>query len=74
MHCKHKNKGNDERAGSMEGALIQAKAKKLRNNYNNKEESSLACSRCKKKNHSRQKCYWRPDVKCKKCYNLGHME
>ena len=58
---------------------FQAKAEnsrggKYRNNYKNKEDSSPACSHCKKTNNSQQKCRWRPDVKCRKCGNLQHME
>jgi hypothetical protein len=32
------------------------------------------CQHCKKTNHSQNYCWWRPDVKCRKCNQLGHME
>ncbi|RVW90803.1 hypothetical protein CK203_028478 [Vitis vinifera] len=32
------------------------------------------CPHCKKTNHSPQKCWWRPDVKCNKCGKQGHVE
>ena len=73
----------------MEGAL-QAKAessgggkdrnnkkkKKVDNNNNNKnkDETYPACPYCKKTNYSQRKCWWRPDVKCRKCGKIGHME
>ncbi|KAH0757857.1 hypothetical protein KY290_021350 [Solanum tuberosum] len=43
-------------------------------NYNNQGESQPSCPHCKKTNHSQQKCWWRPDVKCNKCGQLGHVE
>ena len=32
------------------------------------------CPHCKKTNHSPQKCWWRPDVKCNKCGKQGHVK
>ena len=32
------------------------------------------CPHCKKTNHSPQKCWWRPNVKCNKCGKQGHVE
>lgn len=32
------------------------------------------CPNCKKTNHSKGKCWWRPDIKCNKCCQLGHIE
>ena len=32
------------------------------------------CPHCKKKNHPERKCWWRPDVKCRNCGNMGHVE
>ena len=73
---------------TMEGAL-QAKAESSRagkdrnnkkkkkagnNNNRNKDETYPACPHCKKTNHSQRKCWWRPDVKCRKCGKIGHME
>ena len=44
------------------------KKKKIGNNNNrNKDETYPACPHCKKTNHSQRKCWWRPDVKCRKC-------
>ncbi|RVW70340.1 Retrovirus-related Pol polyprotein from transposon RE1 [Vitis vinifera] len=36
--------------------------------------SFSTCPHCKKTNHSPQKCWWRPDVKCNKCGKQGHVE
>lgn len=32
------------------------------------------CPHCKKTNHPQQRCWWRPDVQCNKCGQLGHIE
>ncbi|XP_057453516.1 uncharacterized protein LOC130745348 [Lotus japonicus] len=37
-------------------------------------ESFPPCTYCKKTNHSPSRCWWRPDIKCKRCGNLGHVE
>jgi len=60
--------------GSMEGAF-QAKLQinkngKSRSSNNNQSTSSQSyppCPHCKKNNHPEKRCWWRPDVKCRKC-------
>ena len=32
------------------------------------------CPYCKKNNHPHNKCWWRPDIKCHKFGQLGHVE
>ncbi|KAL9439711.1 hypothetical protein AB3S75_025217 [Citrus x aurantiifolia] len=39
-----------------------------------KSQDFPPCPHCKKTNHPQKKCWWRPDVKCNKCGQLGHME
>ena len=58
--------------GSMEGAF-QAK---LHNNggKNNNTQVFPPCPHCKKTNHPQRRCWWRPDARCHKCGQLGHME
>jgi predicted aspartyl protease len=48
--------------------------KKRPENYRNKVETYPPCSYCKKTNHQLRKCWWRPDIKCKKCGQTGHIE
>nr|GMD88070.1 Retrovirus-related Pol polyprotein from transposon RE1 [Ipomoea batatas] len=48
------------------------KKKKAGNNIKN--ETYPPCPHCKKTNHPQRKCWWRPDVKCRKCGKTGHME
>ncbi|XP_015167212.1 uncharacterized protein [Solanum tuberosum] len=73
--------------GSVEGAFqansLNNKSNKGRKknktqrpsiNYNKHGGSQPPCPHCKKTNHSQQKCWWRPDVKCNKCGQLGHVE
>ncbi|KAK6161466.1 hypothetical protein DH2020_004847 [Rehmannia glutinosa] len=45
-------------------------------NYNSggKNEKYPPCPNCKKTNHSENFCWYRPDVKCRACNQLGHME
>ncbi|XP_025984111.1 uncharacterized protein LOC114408300 [Glycine soja] len=57
---------------------------KKNNKWNNKKpaESSnkqqndtfLPCPHCKKTNHYKKKCWWRPYIKCRKCGKLGHVK
>ncbi|KAH0679210.1 hypothetical protein KY284_020295 [Solanum tuberosum] len=64
---------NSLNSGSNKG---RKKNKKQRPsiNYNNQGGSKPSCPHCKKTNHSQQKCWWRPNVKCNKCGQLGHVE
>nr|GLL34235.1 Retrovirus-related Pol polyprotein from transposon TNT 1-94 [Ipomoea trifida] len=48
--------------------------KKKKAGNNNKNETYPPCPHCKKTNHPQRKCWWRPDVKCRKCGKTGHME
>jgi predicted aspartyl protease len=65
--------------GSVEGAL-QAKLKNYNGGRNEKRNQSSntslfsPCPYCKKNNHTPDRCWWRPDVKCHKCGQLGHVE
>nr|GMC71630.1 Retrovirus-related Pol polyprotein from transposon RE1 [Ipomoea batatas] len=48
--------------------------KKKKASNNNKNETYPPGPHCKKTNHPQRKCWWRPDVKCRKCGKTGHME
>ncbi|RVW37574.1 Retrovirus-related Pol polyprotein from transposon RE1 [Vitis vinifera] len=50
------------------------KNNKTDNNNKNKDGTYPPCPHCKKTNHPQRKCWWRPDVKCRKCGQIGHME
>ncbi|CAL5403595.1 unnamed protein product [Camellia sinensis] len=41
---------------------------------NNKGGTYPQCQHCKKTNHPQSKCWWRPDIKCRKCNQLSHIE
>ncbi|CAL5401670.1 unnamed protein product [Camellia sinensis] len=41
---------------------------------NNKGGTYPQCQHCNKTNHPQSKCWWRPDIKCRKCNLLGHIE
>ncbi|WVZ15253.1 hypothetical protein V8G54_012819 [Vigna mungo] len=43
-------------------------------NKSNNNQVFPPCPHCKKTNHPQKRCWWRPDVKCHKCGQLGHME
>jgi hypothetical protein len=60
---------------SVEGALY-VKAKSPGGGSNNRQNDDIfqPCARCKKTNHPQIRCWWRPDVKCRKCGNMGHVE
>jgi len=65
--------------GSVEGAL-QARLNNYNGGRNEKRNQSnntslfLPCPYCKKNNHPPNRCWWRPDIKCCKCGQLGHVE
>jgi hypothetical protein len=48
--------------------------KKKVQTYRNKVETFPPCTYCKKTNHQPIKCWWRPDIKCRKCGQTGHVE
>ena len=54
--------------GIVEGAL-RAELK-----IHNKFRKYPTCPYCKKTNHTHTKCWWRPEIQCKKCGQMGHME
>ena len=69
--------------GTIEGALLAKakisggdKYKDYNKNDSNKisDDSYPSCPHCKKTNHPQRRCWWRPDVKCRKCGQMGHME
>ena len=47
---------------------------KTGSNNKSKDETYPPCPYCKKTNHPQRKCWWRPDIKCRKCGQIGHME
>ncbi|WVZ10601.1 hypothetical protein V8G54_015131 [Vigna mungo] len=62
---KHKKKqNNDTRPGRLNKI----------NNKSNNTQVFPPCPHCKKTNHPQKRCWWRSDVKCHKCGQLGHME
>ena len=69
--------------GTIEDALLAKakisggdKYKDYNKNDSNKisDDSYPSCPHCKKTNHPQRRCWWRPDVKCRKCGQMGHME
>jgi len=54
-----------------DNALIVKKNR--RSKYNNIQVFP-SCPHCKRKGHQPNWCWWRPDVKCHKCSQLGHVE
>ena len=56
------------------------KGKKKNNKYKGAGNSNKRignfppCQHCKKTNHLQKYYWWRPDVRCRKCNQLGHME
>ncbi|RVX17235.1 Retrovirus-related Pol polyprotein from transposon RE1 [Vitis vinifera] len=74
------------RQGDTTEGAFQARMQKNAGHKNGKMNNNKPCSNnqkngvfppcphCKKTNHSPQKCWWRPDVKCNKCGKQGHVE
>nr|KYP64080.1 Retrovirus-related Pol polyprotein from transposon TNT 1-94 [Cajanus cajan] len=62
---------NNKNAGSTYAGSTNNKY----NNQNNKNNQVFPpCPNCKKTNHPHNRCWWRPDARCHKCGQLGHME
>nr|KYP69138.1 Retrovirus-related Pol polyprotein from transposon TNT 1-94 [Cajanus cajan] len=59
-----KKQNNDTRPGRLNKI----------NNTSSNTQVFPPCPHCKKTNHPQKRCWWRPDVKCHKCGQLGHME
>ncbi|XP_034674982.1 uncharacterized protein LOC117906133 [Vitis riparia] len=77
------NKAQEQRKlmrqeGSVEGAFqaISQYKKEMQSNNNssNNTQQFPPCPYCKKSNHPQKRCWWRQDVKCHKCGQLGHVE
>ncbi|KAL6314090.1 hypothetical protein AAG906_011825 [Vitis piasezkii] len=74
------------RQGDTTEGAFQARMQKNAGHKNGKVNNNKSCGNnqkngvfppyphCKKTNHSPQKCWWRPDVKCNKCGKQGHVE
>ena len=58
---------------AMEGAY-KAKLESFGGSNDNKNVVNSPCPHCKKSNHMSNKCWWRPDIKCIKYVNMGHIE
>jgi len=59
--------------GSLEGAFQAKNCNGNKYNQNNNSHAFSPCPYCRKNNHP-HKCWWRPDVKCNKCGQSGHVE
>jgi hypothetical protein len=63
------------RAQYQEGGKDKRFNKKKRvQTYRNKVETFPPYTYCKKTNHQSIKCWWIPDIKCKKYGQIGHVE
>jgi len=62
--------------GSMEGVFFAKSHNNIqqRNKNNNNNTAFPSCPYCKKSNHPQGRCWGRPDIKCRKCGQLGHIE
>ncbi|XP_016731567.1 uncharacterized protein [Gossypium hirsutum] len=75
-----KQRRNIRQEASVEGAFrakfekLEGKKKKDNTSNNNNNETYPPFPDCKKINHLPKKCWWRLDVKCRKCGNIGRRE
>lgn len=69
FHAKTQNSkgGKDKKSNKWKNKNLEG---------SNKQQGEVfpPCPHCKKTNHPQRKCWWRPDIKCKKCGNLGHVK
>lgn len=54
--------------------MYRMKAQNPRSGKKQQGENFPSCPHCKKTNHPQTRCFWRPDIKCRKCGNMGHVE
>jgi len=70
FHIKAQNSG-----GGKDKKNNKWKNKKSVESSNKQQNDTFPpCPHCKKTNHSPKKCWWRPDIKCRKCGKLEHVE
>ena len=70
FHIKAQNSG-----GGKDKKNKKWKNNKLAESSNKQQNDTFPpCPQCKKTKHSQKNCWWRPDIKCKKCGKLGHVE
>ena len=59
--------------GSVEGSFKANFQNNFGNKNNNSTQGFSPCLYCKKTNHPQMKCWWRPNAKCNKCCQFGHI-
>ncbi|CAL5423196.1 unnamed protein product [Camellia sinensis] len=70
LQIQDKSKGKKKKGNKDNSSKGNAEA----GDSNNKGGTYPQCQHCKKTNHPQSKCWWRPDIKCRKCNQLGHIE
>ena len=63
-------------AGSVEGVFLaksQNNMQQRNKNYSSSNTTFPSCSYYKKSNHPQSRCWWRLDIKCHNCGQLGHI-
>ncbi|CAL5331407.1 unnamed protein product [Camellia sinensis] len=70
LQIQDKSKGKKKKGNEDNSSKGNVKA----GDSNNKGGTYPQCQHCKKTNHPQSKCWWRPDIKCRKCNQLGHIE
>ncbi|KAL6315358.1 hypothetical protein AAG906_000464 [Vitis piasezkii] len=63
-----------DRGGAFQAISQYKKEMQSNNNSSNNTQKFPPCPYCKKSNHPQKRCWWRPDVRCHKCGQLGHVE
>ncbi|KAH9678563.1 hypothetical protein KPL71_025767 [Citrus sinensis] len=68
------NKGGKNKKKQNKDNKLGGFASSNKNSQSSNTHVFSPCPYCKKTNHPQNKCWWRPDAKCHKCGQLGHVE
>ncbi|XP_031378549.1 uncharacterized protein LOC116193951 [Punica granatum] len=74
LNAVGKGKKWSQRKGDGEGFKSVARSKGSSTQDQSKKGKQTTCKHCGKTNHPHYRCWRRPDVKCRKCHKMGHID
>lgn len=73
-HTRIRYKKTKGKKNSAESNQVSAGNGSSHNSGSNKGDKFPSCQYCGRKNHPHFKCWRKPDMRCRKCQKLGHVE
>ena len=72
--AKNNNRGKNKKKKQNNNKKVVSVGSNKNTSQSNNPQVFSPCPYCKKTNHLQKRCWWRPDARCHKCEELGHME